>query len=123
MLPSRAFALYFAICLGALGFDIGLLLLLVEAAGVPYLLANAVSFLAGSAVAYFACMRWVFVAGAGAARFGLFTAVGGVALALNSAVLWGLTEGLGVLYAVSKIAAAGASFLGGYLLRRLVFAR
>ena len=54
------------------------------------------------------------------ARFASFVLVGGVCLVANTAVLWGLTAGLGIHYLLSTVIAFCAITPLGFLLNKVV---
>lgn len=120
------FVRYFAVSLAALGVDFAGLFALVEGLGAPYLAANAAAFALGAAFAYLGSVRWVFARRRLSDRgleFGLFAAIGIVGLLVNEAVLWAAVSVALLPLAPAKLAAAGASFLFNYGLRRAVLFR
>lgn len=106
----------------AFAVDVALLAGLVELAGIAYLPAAVLAFVAGGLVAYALCVRFIF-------RFHrvedrrievvAFVALGLVGLLVNSGGIVIGVELIGLHYLVAKFVAAGASFLVNYLLRRL----
>jgi putative flippase GtrA len=105
----------------AFGVDFLLLSLLVAVFGVPYLLAAALSFLAGTVVVYWLSIRHVFDyrrLDDWRREFAIFAALGLVGLVVNLAVIYSLVERLGLHYLVAKVGAAGCTFIVNFLLRR-----
>lgn len=123
---AAEFIRYFAVCMAALAVDMGLLAALTELAGWYYLVANAVAFLTGSIVAYYGSIRWAFAKrrlGRAHVEFALFAVIGIGGLGVNSAALWLLTDLLGLYYLISKVAAAGMSFMFNFLVRKFFLFR
>lgn len=120
------FARYFAAGLVALGIDFTLYVALTELAGWHYLVSATVAFCAGLATVYFFSIFWVFRArssGPGSREFLLFSIIGIVGLALTAAVLYALTDLLGLDYRLSKIAAAALVFLFNFGCRKFFLFR
>ena len=120
------FARYFAAGLLALGIDFTLYVALTELAGWHYLASAIVAFCAGLATVYFFSIFWVFRErriGAGSREFLLFSMIGIVGLALTTAVLYALTDILGLDYRLSKVAAAALVFLFNFGCRKFFLFR
>ena len=120
------FARYFASGLLALGIDFSLYVALTELAGWHYLVSAIVAFCAGLATVYFFSIFWVFrerSIGPGSREFLLFSAIGLVGLALTAAVLYTLTDVLGLDYRLSKIASAALVFLFNFGCRKFFLFR
>lgn len=103
--------------------DFGLLVLLTEIAGLHYLASAALSFCVGTSASYALSILWVFRTRRFSSRFleyALFVGVGVVGLGLNEALLWLLTEPLGLFYMVSKVAAAAVIFFWNFAARKLI---
>lgn len=106
--------------------DLGLLWLLTDVVGVPYLLSGAIAFAAGLVVIYVLSVVWVFAARAitnRAAEFALFSLVGLVGLGFNEAILYALTGILGVHYLGSKIASVVIVFTWNFAARKWLLFR
>jgi putative flippase GtrA len=117
---------YFVVSLLALGTDFGLLILFHETFGLELLLANAISFSSGAVVAYAGSILWVF----GHRRvdrphkeFILFFAIGLGGLLVNEAVLWVFASASTIPYQVSKLFAAGSSFVFNFIVRKWLLFR
>jgi putative flippase GtrA len=120
------FARYFAAGLIALGIDFALYVALTELAGWHYLISATAAFAAGLATVYFFSIFWVFrerSIGPGSREFLLFSVIGIVGLALTAAVLYVLTDILGLDYRLSKIASAGLVFLFNFGCRKFFLFR
>ena len=120
------FARYFAAGLLALGVDFTLYVALTELAGWHYLLSAVVAFSAGLATVYFFSIFWVFrerSIGPGSREFLLFSVIGIVGLALTAAVLYLLTDILGLDYRLSKVAAAALVFIFNFGCRKFFLFR
>ncbi|MCK5878203.1 MAG: GtrA family protein [Holophagae bacterium] len=101
--------------------DFGLLFLLTEYAGIPYLLSAAISFLAGLATNYALSIFWVFKTRSmenRMAEFSVFTFIGLVGLGFNELFLWVFTSLVGWHYLISKLAATPLVFLWNFFARR-----
>jgi len=110
----------------ALALDYGLLIALTEGLGLHYLLAAAIAFVCGAALAYALSVTFVFDSRRVADRrieFTVFALVGVAGLAVSQLIMLLGVEIAGVHYAAAKLLAVGASFLLNYALRRaLLFA-
>jgi putative flippase GtrA len=105
----------------ALSVDIACLALLVEVAGVGYLWAAFVGFLAGGLTAYGLCVRFIFSHRSVEDRRVealTFVSLGAVGMAVNLGVLASAVELAAVHYLHAKILAASLSFLVNYGLRK-----
>jgi putative flippase GtrA len=116
----------YGLCSGvALALDWSLLVLLVKE-GMYYLVAAALSFLAGIALAYVGSILFVFRGRRGrspAAEIVGFLAIGLAGLALNQVLIFAFVHGCGLNVAIAKAPTAGCVFLFNFLLRRaLLFA-
>lgn len=107
----------------AFGVDFIALYLLTEAVGLHYLLSASLAFLLGLLTNYLLCIAWIFDFRAIASRsreFAIFGLVGLAGLALNNAIMWCLTDLLGVHYLASKLVAAALILLFNFSLRRSI---
>lgn len=105
----------------AFAVDFGLLWLLVQFAGLHYLAAATVSFLAGTAVVYWVSVRHAFRyrrIDDRRAEFGYFATIGAIGVGLNLVLMYSLVEWLQLHYLVAKIVSAGVSFVANFGLRR-----
>lgn len=113
---------YLAASAAALAVDMGLLAVLASRAHVPYLLASAISFVAGGVFLYFVCVRLVFryrrIANP-ALELPVFVALGFVGLAVNTLVMYVVVNRLHGGYLQGKTAAAVFTFGTNFTLRRL----
>jgi putative flippase GtrA len=108
------------------GVDFGALALLTEAAGLHYLASAAPSFLLGTSVSYLLSILWVFEVRRFPSRtleYLVFILVGVVGLGLNEALLWLLTDPVGIYYLVSKVIAAALIFFWNFAARRYLLFR
>lgn len=127
-LPRTEFLRYFAVSAIALACDIGIFSLSLRMGLLGWFGAGIAGFVAGLAVSYYLCIRFVFsyrqLARAPVAEFAVFALVGLVGIIITELVLWLGIEGLGLNAELSKLGASGASFVCNYLLRRgLLFHR
>jgi len=105
----------------AFGCDLAVLVLLTEAAGFNYLVANLFAFGAGFAVNYFLCIHWVFARRrfrARAPELAVFVLVALVGIMLNEAVLWLAVAWALLHYTVAKVIATGVVFALNFLMRK-----
>jgi putative flippase GtrA len=129
MLPASLageFARYFAAGLVALAVDFSLYVALTEIGGWHYLLSATAAFCAGLLTVYLFSVLWVFRDRRMARpwhEFLVFSAIGIAGLALTAAVLYALTDFLGLDYRASKVAAAGAVFLFNFGCRKFFLFR
>lgn len=102
-------------------FDFFGLLLLVHF-GVHYLVAAAISFIAGLIVNYLLSIVWVFESSSRWATEALLFALIGVAgLGLNEVILWLGHDVMGLAVAWSKIISTVIVFFWNFILRRIMF--
>ena len=117
----REALLYIAASGLGLGTDLLLLWLFVERAQVHYLLAASIAFIAGTAVVYMLSVTAIFRHRRVTDRrleFGTFTAIGGVGLLVNLAVLRLAVEVFGTHYLVGKLVSVVFTFSLNFGLRR-----
>ncbi len=109
----------------ALVVDAGLYALLVEQAGVPAVLANVFSYLAGGMVQYVLCTLWVFPTAPGnhAAGFLAFSVLSLVGLGLSCMVIYGLHDLGHVNEMLAKLASVGLAFTWNFGSRKLLLFR
>lgn len=115
------FMRYTAASAFALVVDAALLLLMVEMAGVHYLMAAAISFGAGLTSLYLLSIVWVFNErriSLPALEFTLFTLIGIGGLVLTLGVMTLAIEVWGLDYRLAKGLAVGASFFFNFSLRK-----
>jgi putative flippase GtrA len=107
----------------ALTVDMSVLEALVNLAGWHYLLASAVAFIAGGAVAYLLSVRYVFRfrrMKTSPLEFAYFVGLGAVGLIVNSAALFVAVGEAGLNLFAAKLVAAGCTFATNFTLRREV---
>jgi putative flippase GtrA len=103
MFGRNTIASFFAFAL-----DIALLWLLVELAGIAYLPAAAIAFMAAMSMHYVVSRRWVFKASdrGMAAGYGYFLVNAGIGLVVTLAVFWSLISLLDFHYLVARVVAS-----------------
>lgn len=117
----RESAVYAAGAATAFATDFSLLWILVELAGLHYLIAATISFLAGTAVVYWVSVRYAFRIRRIAdrrAEFGYFASIGAAGVLLNLALMYVLVEWLALHYLAAKFVAAAITFVTNFGLRR-----
>ena len=103
--------------------DFGVLAFLTEVARLHYLLSAACSFALGTTLSYTLSILFVFELRRFSSRtleYGIFILVGVVGLGLNEALLWALTDGLGIYYLISKTIAASLVFFWNFVARKVL---
>ncbi len=112
-LPLAQMARFAAVGMVNTTVDIGLFWLLHDPLGVPYLIANVISYSAGVINSFVMNKLWTFAEtrrhGRVSQQFRLFIAINLASLGLSTLVLWVLSGGLGVMTA--KLVATVASFV------------
>lgn len=101
--------------------DFGLLWGLTEYCKLHYLMAAALSFIAGLIVNYTLSIRWVFcehLLNSRVVEFLGFAIIGLVGLGLNEAIIWLATEWLQCHYIASKIISAVVVFFWNFMARK-----
>lgn len=124
----REFLQYFAASLVALALDLGIFSVTLRLLGMPWFIAATLGFCAGVMTVYWLSVRWVFSARrlrhVPGSEFTLFAAIGVFGLGVTQGVLWIGIEALHQQAELAKLAAAGATFLFNFALRRsLLFVR
>lgn len=101
--------------------DYGMLFVLTEYAGVPYLTSSAISFTVSLVVNYLLCVTVVFHTGhQSVGQTALFAATSLAGLAINQACMYGFVELGGLWYMAAKIGAAAVVTVWNYITKRLV---
>lgn len=117
----RDFLAYGLVSAVALGFDVGLLMLLYQQLHMQYVVAATISFTCGAVVAYALSVRFVFkyhrLRNRGS-EFTSFVLLGVAGLIVNALVISALKEMIGTSVLVAKIGAAGCTLCVNFVLRR-----
>jgi putative flippase GtrA len=119
----REFAAYVAASGLAFGVDLGLLIVQVSLLDVPYLLAAAIAFSAGTVFLYWAATHRIFLFRRirdPRTEFGIFVIVGLVGMAVNLAVLYVAVSRFELHYVLGKISAGAVTLGFNFCLRRLL---
>lgn len=122
-LSLREVTFYAAGAAAAFAVDAGLLAFQVEVLHVHYLLAATISFLAGTAVVYWASVRYAFAfrrVADGSSEFGIFAAIGVFGVLVNLAGMYVSVEWLHLHYLLGKVLSGGLTFVLNFALRRLL---
>jgi putative flippase GtrA len=116
---------YGFVSMAALAVDFAGLVILKEYAHLNYLVAASVSFLAGLGVNYALSTRWVFRGSRPMSQryeFLLFALIGLAGLGMTDTIMWILTSGLGLFYALSKVTATVTVYFWNFGARKkLIF--
>lgn len=103
--------------------DFGLLWLLTDHAGIPYLVSGCISFIAGLILNYTLSSIWVFGHSTQMSRkaeFLIFAIIGEVGLALNAGLLFLFSDVCGIHYLISKIISTIIVFVWNFTGRRIL---
>ena len=117
----RESAVYTAGAAAAFATDLALLWVLIEKAGLHYLLAATISFLAGTVVVYWVSIRHAFRfrrMSDRRAEFCSFAIIGAAGVLLNLLMMLALVEWAGLHYLLAKVGAAAIGFVTNFGLRR-----
>lgn len=120
---AKEFAGYFAVSLAGLAVDAAVLLILVSGCGLPVVYSSVAAFMAGLAVVYLCSVRFVFASRRveqPIVEFFTFAMLGIAGLLLTMLIMHVGTQQLHLDYRLTKIGAAGASFVCNFALRKLV---
>jgi putative flippase GtrA len=119
--------LRYAIVVGvAYSVDIVLLVLLIEKAGLHYLISVAIGYIAGLIVKYALSILWVFKTRRLSNKyveFSVFVMIGFVGLGFNELLIWVLSGLMHVHYLASKVVATGLTVFWNFGARRYVLFR
>ena len=101
--------------------DYGLMILLTEVFDVMYLVSTAIAYVVAMTMNFFISSRFVFDHKE-KRKYDLpvFLLMGIVAMGLNLAVMWLVTEKLGIVYYISKFAGAAASGIWNFFSRKFL---
>ncbi|NWG31095.1 MAG: GtrA family protein [Rhodocyclaceae bacterium] len=127
ILVAKEFMRYLAVSALALAVDLGLFSFLMRVASFPWMLAATIGFIAGVGVAYWLSIRIVFrarrLAHAPGKELLAFALIGVAGLALTQLVLWVGIEQFHANPELTKLFAAGFTFLANFGLRKFVLFR
>ncbi|HNQ67937.1 MAG TPA: GtrA family protein [Bacteroidales bacterium] len=101
--------------------DVSLLFVLSKYFGLNYIVASIISFLVGTVLNYFLCTFWIFRVHKVENRyyeFGYYLLITIFGLALNTFIIWGVTELFDVNYMYSKLVAIFATFFWNFCARK-----
>jgi putative flippase GtrA len=101
--------------------DVTLLWVLVEKAGLHYLVAASIAFIAGTFVVYWVSVRHAFRfrrVNDQRAEFGYFAAIGATGIVLNLFLMFALVDWVGLHYILAKVGAAMITFFTNFGMRR-----
>ena len=106
--------------------DIGSLYVFTDFFGIYYLISAAIAFLIGLIMNYILSISWVFnnrTFNSRTLKFGVFTFIGIIGLALNELFLWVFTAKLGLYYLISKIIVAVIILSWNFFARKFILFR
>jgi putative flippase GtrA len=105
--------------------DFGILVFLVEAAGIHYIVSATIGFAVGTTITYLFSILWIFPRrnfSRKSAEYMVFIGVGVVGIILNDILLWFYTDILSIYYMVSRVLGGVMVFFWNFLARkRLLF--
>lgn len=110
----------------ATAIDYGLMVVLTELAGLPYLLSCTISFTTSVIVNYILSVRFVFAATTKttkATEITIFILLSAVGLGINQAIMWFAVEQLGISYLIAKIGATVIVMVYNFISRKLFLER
>ena len=111
----------------AFGFavDFAILVLLVEVAGLHYIISASIGFIIGTTITYLLSIFWIFprrTMKRKAIEYWVFIAVGVIGVLLNDGLLWLFTDVISIYNMISRILSASVVFFWNFLARkRLLF--
>lgn len=123
-LRLRQFSRYMATGFFSVSIEFSILLLLVEAHGLNYLMANFIAFIVINLCNYFISRHWIFEKGKHEqyVEIIIFFITAGIGLGINQVVLGWMVEYLSIDYRISKLAAIGLVAIWNFWTRKkLVF--
>lgn len=101
--------------------DISLLFILTNFLGLNYVISSMISFMSGAILNYYLCTLWIFKVRVIENRYREFTyylIITGVALGINTLLIWGFTESLGLYFIYSKIFATVFTYCWNFWARK-----
>lgn len=101
--------------------DFALLYCMVEYASLPYIFASVISFSVGVILNYYLCSIWIFRVHKvkdKRVEFVLYAIISLFGLAINTGVIYLLTDGLHIYYLISKLLAAVFTFVWNFSARK-----
>lgn len=101
--------------------DIYLLFTLTNFFGLNYVISSIISFMSGTILNYYLCTLWIFKVRIIENRYHEFTyylIITGIALGINTLIIWGFTEILGLYFIFSKIFATIFTYCWNFLARK-----
>jgi putative flippase GtrA len=117
----RESLVYTAGAAAAFATDFALLWMLVEKAGLHYLVAACIAFIAGTFVVYWVSVRHAFRfrrVTDRRAEFGYFATIGATGIVLNLFLMFALVDWVGLHYLLAKLGAATITFSTNFGMRR-----
>jgi putative flippase GtrA len=101
--------------------DLALLFILTNFFGINYLVSSIISFMSGTILNYYLCTLWIFKIRVIENRYHEFTyylIITGVALGINTLLIWGFTAILGLYFMLSKVFATVVTYCWNFWARK-----
>ena len=101
--------------------DLTLLYVLTKYCDLNYLISSIISFMSGTVLNYYLCTLWIFKVRVVENKYHEFTyylIITGVALGINTLLIWGFTAILGIYFMFSKILATIATYIWNFWARK-----
>ena len=110
----------------AFAVDFSILTVLVEVAGVHYLISATIGFVVGTTITYLFSISWIFknrTLKNAKLEYGLYIGIGVAGVLLHDLFIWFFTDIAGIHYMISKMISGSTVFFFNFLARRFLLFR